>query len=213
MAFYKTSKCENFSHLINRVPITTMRCHPAKHGNLVWKWKSGINSLNKRDFYCHFKKDFLKKEEIYVINLSVTDYGLLNIKKWPIQFCKMVDETLKTIVWKIFYFFPCQKYNGTPSFDLKKLLHITLTTKHFWERVADWLLLLVDDFAVNKSPSIFDCCSIATLFRDGFLSNNQKVRRHILLFSLMCLWSLHLLLRDIADRLHSKIKQFISHIF
>lgn len=118
MAFYKTSKCENISHLINRVPITTMRCHPAKHGNLVWEWKSGINSLNKRDFYCHFKKDFLKKEEIYVINLSVTDYGLLNIKKWPIQFCKMVDETLKTIVWKIFYFFPCQKYNGTPSFDL-----------------------------------------------------------------------------------------------
>lgn len=145
MAFYKTSKRENFSHLINRVPITTMRCHPAKHGNLVWEWKSGINSLNKRDFYCHFKKDFLKKEEIYVINLSVTDYGLLNIKKWPIQFCKMVDVTLKTIVWKIFYFFPCQKYNGTPSFDLKTycILHLPQNTFESASLIGCCFLLMI----------------------------------------------------------------------
>lgn len=120
----------------------------------------------------------------------------------------MVDVTLKTIVWKIVYFFPCQKYNGTPSFDLK-----TYCILHLPQNTFESASLLVDDFAVNKSPSIFDCCSIATLFRDGFLSNNQKVRRHILLFSLMCLWSLHLLLPDIVDRLHSKIKQFIPHIF
>lgn len=49
IAFYKISKCENFSHSINRVAITTIGCHPAKHDNLVWKWKSGINSLNKRN--------------------------------------------------------------------------------------------------------------------------------------------------------------------
>lgn len=84
MVFYKISKCENFLYLINCVFIMIMWCYLVKYGNFVWEWKFGINFLNKRDFYCYFKKDFLKKEEIYVINFSVIDYGLLNIKKWLI---------------------------------------------------------------------------------------------------------------------------------
>lgn len=37
------------------------------------------------------KKDFLEKEE--KCYKSKCNYVLLNVKKWPIQFCKMVDLT------------------------------------------------------------------------------------------------------------------------
>ena len=58
------------------------------------------------------------------------------------------------------------------------LLDLPHTCQGIRDELSDWLPVLLYGIAVNKSPSIFDCCSIATFYRNGFLSNNQKVGRH-----------------------------------